>query len=71
MRDLMIRYDVIGNDGIGMGEVVKGVFYNTQGVPDGGVLTERGLEDGSGRVLACWEDERGTVGALAYLSAQT
>lgn len=68
MRDLNAKYDIIGNDGIKIGEVVKGVIYDNGDRPVSGQLEEKGVYSDEGDLVACWEDERHSVIAPAYLS---
>lgn len=57
-RDIDQKYEVYGPDGVQIGTIVKRTFYHTT-TPDLAEyqLTEQGLEDMSGEMLAEWDGD--------------
>lgn len=68
MRNLESTYDMIGFDGVRLGEVVKGQFYDTQSKPGGATLTESGLiNDETGKLVASWKEGEQASEVMGYL----
>lgn len=68
MRNQDSKYDVIGFDGVRLGEVVKRQFYDAQGKPGSATLTESGLiNDESGKLIASWDEGEQASEVVGYL----
>ena len=57
MLDLDQSYDVMGPDGTKIGEIVKRQYYDINGHPSEGVISEAGLVDDKGKVIASWDGD--------------
>lgn len=68
MRNQDSTYEVIGFDGVLLGEVVRRQFYDAQGKPGGATLKESGLvNDESGKLIAGWKEGEQASEVMGYL----
>lgn len=50
-------YDLLGPDGLKIGEVIKRQYYGLDGYPSHGVLTEVGLVGDDDKIVATWDGD--------------